>query len=148
MIREELLIAELNAPVEGNGVDLVEADGEPGVAAADQEASDAGGMFAGDQGGVLGPADAPAFQVQDRQGHQFGKVQEVVRHRNAPATDNSSTNPEGSDLSPAPVLYTAFPSPITIWRIVLQTRKRERGLSLDGAAGTVRCCLTTQRVEG
>ena len=53
VVGDELLVAELDAPVEGDGADLVEADGEPGVAAAHQEAVDAGGVFARDQGGVF-----------------------------------------------------------------------------------------------
>jgi hypothetical protein len=39
--------------------------------AAHQEAVDAGGVFAGDQGGVFDPADAPALEVEHRHGQQF-----------------------------------------------------------------------------
>ena len=59
----ELLVAELDAPVQGDGADLIVADGQPGVAAAHQVTVDAGGMFQGNEGGVFDTADAVALEV-------------------------------------------------------------------------------------
>ena len=83
VVGHELLVAQLNAPAEGDGTHLIVADGEPGVSSAHQEAVDARGVERRHQGGILHPPDAPAFEVQHRHGHQFGKKQEV-RHRKRP----------------------------------------------------------------
>ena len=48
MVGRELLVLEVD-PVERNGADLVVADGQPGPAAAHQEAVHAGGMNRGEQ---------------------------------------------------------------------------------------------------
>src|ERR1019366_10556505 len=50
---------------------LIEADVQPGIGAADQEAVDAGSVEEGDHGGVLDPADTAALEVYHRHGHQF-----------------------------------------------------------------------------
>ena len=81
VIRNELLVAERMPWSEGDGADLIVADGQPGVAAAHQQAVDAGRMDQRHQRGVLDAADAPAFQVEHRHAHQFREEQEVVRHR-------------------------------------------------------------------
>ena len=62
------------------GRNLVVADGEPGAAGADQETVHAGLMDQRNQRRVPNPADAPMFQVVDRQVEQFGEVQKCFRH--------------------------------------------------------------------
>ena len=79
VVRDEHLVAEEDALGEADGADLIVADGEPGIAAAHQQAVDAGGADQRDQGGIFDPADAPALEVQHRHGQQLREVQEVVR---------------------------------------------------------------------
>ena len=62
--------------VEGDGADLVVADGEPGPAAAYQVAIDAGRMDERNNGGVFDDAEFAALQVIDLEAQQFGKVED------------------------------------------------------------------------
>ncbi len=66
MIGNELLFAQRDAVAERDGADLIVADGEPGVGAADQKTIDAGGMDKRNQGCVLNAADSPASDIEHR----------------------------------------------------------------------------------
>jgi hypothetical protein len=81
MVWGELFVAERNALPQGDGLDLIVADGEPGVPAADQNAVDPGGMHEGDDGRVSHTANAPVFQIEHRHTDQLREKQKVVRHR-------------------------------------------------------------------
>ena len=96
VVGDEDLLAELDAFGEGDGANLIEADGEPGIGAADQEAVDAGGVDDGDHGGVLDPADAAAFEVDHRHGQQFREVEEIVRHRKTSQRQTDASAPVGT----------------------------------------------------
>ena len=85
----ELLVAELDAALGRDRADLVVADDQPCIAAAHQVAVDAGGMFQRDQGGVFHTPDAATLEVEHRHARQFGKEQQVVRHRNRPSPDTA-----------------------------------------------------------
>ena len=98
MVGDEDFLAELDAFGQGDGADLIEADGEPGVGAADQEAVDAGGVDQGHHGGVFDPADAAAFEVHHRHGQQFREIKESVRHRKTPQRQTDASAPLGTAI--------------------------------------------------
>src|SRR5450759_5930832 len=108
MVRDEDLLAELDAFGEGNGADLIEADGQPGIGAADQEAVDAASVDEGDHGGVLDPADTAAFEVYHRHGQQFREIEEIVRHRKRPSARQMRAPRPGQKFDSGTALYTAF----------------------------------------
>ena len=121
-----MLVAELDAFGEGDGADLIEADGEPGVAAAHQKAVDAGGVDERNHGGVLDPADAAALEVEHRHGQQFREVTGVVRHRKRPSARQMRAPRLGRQFdSGTDALYTAFLTLVLIWRIGLRGRNKK-----------------------
>jgi hypothetical protein len=61
------------------------ADAKPGPTAADQEAVHAGGINQRDNRGVFDQAETAALQIIDPEAQQFGKKEEVVRHRESPS---------------------------------------------------------------
>ena len=100
MIGREVLVGEVNA-VERNGGNLVEADAQPGPAAAHQEAVDAGGMNQGNERGIANPADAAVLQVIDRQAHQLGIEEKVSAIENVRAQNVSAERNTGIFDDPA-----------------------------------------------
>ena len=79
VIGEELLVAELDA-IKADQRNLVVADRKPGATGAYQKAVHAGLMDQRNECCVPNPADAPVFQVVDRQVEQLGEVQKCFRH--------------------------------------------------------------------
>ena len=68
VVGREHLVAQVDA-VERDGADLIVADGQPGPAAADQEAVDADGVDQRDERGVFDHAEPAALQVIDLEAH-------------------------------------------------------------------------------
>ncbi len=79
-------------------MNLIEANGEPGVGAAYQKAIDAGSVDEGDDGSVFDPADAPPLEVDDRHGQQLREVEKSFRHRNTPQRRTDESAPEGTGV--------------------------------------------------
>ena len=72
MVRIELLVGKLY-PAQGNPGDLIVTDRKPGSAPAHQNAVNPGRVDEGNNGGIANPANAPVFQIEYGQTHQFGE---------------------------------------------------------------------------
>src|SRR5579872_5712987 len=77
MVGGELLVFEENA-VEGDGANLVVADGQPSPAAADKIAIDPGWMDEGDNGGVSKDTKLAALQVINPKGRKLGVLRDAA----------------------------------------------------------------------
>src|SRR5579872_1046081 len=70
-------------------------------------------MFQWNQGGIFDTSDPAALEVKDRQAHQFGKEQQVVRHRNRPTPETARALWGPPEFSTAIALYTAVADAIS-----------------------------------
>ena len=126
VVGDQDFLAQFDAFVQRNGVYLIEADGQPGIGAAHQQAVDPRGVDQRHHGGVLDPADAAAFEVHHRHGQQFREVKEIVRHRIRPSARQMRAPRLGRQFdSGADALYTAFLTLFLIWRIALRSRNKK-----------------------
>ncbi len=81
VIGRQILVAEVD-PFEGDGADLIVADGKPGGAGpADQEAVNANRIDERDDRGILDHADPAPLKVKNLEAHKFGEEQKLFRHR-------------------------------------------------------------------
>src|SRR5262249_13762506 len=90
MIGGEILVAQPNS-VERDRANLVVTDGEPGGAAADQKAVEPDRIDQGNEGGIPDHTNPAVFEVKDLEAEQFGKEQDLFRHRGAGDMDLERT---------------------------------------------------------